>query len=260
MGKPPDKRRAAVTSTAAGPEAFPSTRWSLVVAAGGGQTEPEGRAALENLCRAYWYPIYAFIRRRGHPPEEAQDLTQEFFLRVLAGTFLARASPEKGRFRSFLLGAVKNFLSDSSDRERALKRGGGVAPLPFDFDAGESSYQREPSHEETPERVFQRKWARAVLDSVVGNLRDEFLKDGKLAHFDRLKIYLTGSGEVKYAEFAKELEISEPALKSAIQRLRKRYRDLLRAEVAATVAGPSEVDEELRFLLQAISTRVAEVR
>jgi RNA polymerase sigma factor (sigma-70 family) len=231
-----------------------------VVAAGGTETLPERGAALESLCQGYWYPVYAYVRRRGHPPEQAQDLTQEFFLRVLSGTFLERATPEKGRFRGFLLGAVKNFLADSNDRERAQKRGGGVAPLPFDFDTGESNYLREPRHEETPERIFQRKWARALLDRVLGSLRDEFLKDGKLDHFNRLKGYLIGSGGVKYAEFARELDISEPALKSAIQRLRQRYRYLLRAEVASTVADPAEVDEELRFLLQAMSTQAAEVK
>jgi RNA polymerase sigma-70 factor (ECF subfamily) len=263
VGKPDDKKqpiKGTRSSTGDGRQGFPGTRWSLVVAAGGGQAKPEGRAALESLCRAYWYPIYAFIRRRGHASEVAQDLTQEFFLRVLSGTFLARANPERGRFRSFLLGAVKNFLADSSDRERALKRGGGVMPLPFDFDAGESMYLCEPSHQETPERIFQRKWARAVLDCVMGHLHGEFLRDGKVDQFNRLKSYVAGSGEVKSAELAAELELSEAALKSSIQRLRRRYRDMLRAEVAATVADPSEVDEELRFLLQAISMRVAEVR
>lgn len=204
--------------------------------------------------------MYAFIRRRGHTPEEAQDLTQEFFLRVMAGTFFARATPEKGRFRAFLLGAVKNFLADSGDCQRALKRGGGTAPLPFDFEAGESNYLREPRDDETPERIFLRKWARAVLDRVVGNLRGEFHKDGKLDQFQHLKGYLTGSVEGRYADVARELDISEPALKSSIHRLRQRHRDLLRAEVASTVADSSEVERELRFLLQAVSTRSAEVR
>lgn len=251
---------AAVASTAEGRSGFPSTRWSLVVTAGKGQPELERQVALESLCQDYWYPIYAFIRRRGHPREEAEDLTQDFFLHVLRGAFFARAAPEKGRFRSFLLGAVKHYLADSGDRQRALKRGGGAAPLPFDIDSGESTYLREPSHAETPERIFQRKWARAVLDRVVGNLRAEFLKEGKLEQFDRMKGYLTGSHEDKYAALAKELGVGETALKSSIHRLRMRYREFLHAAVAATVADRSEVDEELRFLLRAISTRVEEVR
>lgn len=258
MGTLPDEERPigpVLSWTLDGREAFPNTRWTLVVAAGKGPTDVDRGAALESLCRGYWYPVYAFIRRRGNPPEDAQDLTQEFFLRVLSGTFFARASAEKGRFRGFLLGAVKNFLADSHDRDTALKRGGGVATLAFDFAAGESVYLREPGHHETPERIFQRKWARSVLDRALSDLQDEFSKDGRLDVFNRLKGFLAGSGEVKYAELARELGISEAALKSSIQRLRKRYRELLRSEVASTVADPAEVDEELRFLLQAIRAR-----
>ena len=236
-------------------DSFPTTQWTLVVAAGGNETRLERGIALENLCRTYWYPVYAFIRRRGDSPEHAQDLTQEFFLRVLSGSFFERADPDKGRFRSFLLGAVKNFLADAGDRERSLKRGGGVAPLSFDFETGESNYSREPRHEETPERIFQRRWARALLDRVVGNLQDEFANDGKLAQFNRLKGYLAGDGDSRYAELGRELHLTESGIKSAIRRLRLRYRDLLRGEVANTVADPSEVDEELRFLLRAISAQ-----
>lgn len=221
---------------------------------GGDIATPQRRAAIESLCQGYWYPVYAFIRRRGHAPDEAQDLTQELFLRVLSGTFFARATPEKGKFRAFLLGAVKNFLADANDYWQTLKRGGGTAPMPFDFEAGESSYSLEPRDDETPERIFQRKWARAVLDRVVGNLRDEFHRDGKLNQFLRLKGYLTGSVEVRYVEVARELDISESALKSSIHRLRQRHRDLLRAEVASTVADSSEVDQELRFLYRAPDT------
>jgi RNA polymerase sigma factor (sigma-70 family) len=237
---------------------FPTTRWTLVVTAGGNESQPGRDAALDSLCRSYWHPVYAFIRRRGYPPEPAQDLTQEFFLRVLSGTFFERANPEKGRFRSFVLGAIKNFLADSSDRERAWKRGGGVTPLPFDFETGESLYLREFGHDETPERIFQRKWARAVLDRVVNNLQSEFLKEGKVDRFHYLKGYLTGSGEGRYAELATRLETSEPALRSTLQRLRQRYRFLLRVEVESTVSDPADVDEELRFLVQAMSTRPME--
>jgi len=263
MAAAPDKKGPSAAQLSSAPGAggaFPVTRWSLVLAAGSEPTGVDRQAALESLCHGYWLPIYAFIRRRGHAPDDAQDLTQEFFLRVLGGSFMARATPDKGRFRSFLLGTVKHFLSDAMDRSMALKRGGGVAELPFDFDSGERMYAREPSHAETPERIFQRKWARAVLDAAVGKLREEFERDGKLDLFQGLKSFVGGAGGERYTDAAAGLGLSEPALKSAIHRLRKRYRDLLREEVAATVADASEVDEELRFLLQAISTRVAEVR
>jgi len=253
-----DKPKAAAGTTVKARAAFPDTRWTLVLAAGKGETIGDGRAALESLCRAYWYPVYAFIRRCGHPAEQAEDLTQEFFLRVLSGTFLSRATPEKGRFRSFLLGAVKHFLADASDRQRALKRGGGLEHLAMDFQDGDMRYLREPVSEETPERIFHRKWAKTVLGRVMTDLREEFVAEGKLDQFKRLKGYLSGSGEVKYAEVARDMQTTETALKSSIQRLRRRYRDLLRAEVAETVADASEVDGELRFLLGALSTREVE--
>ena len=231
-----------------------------MIAAGGNHSSLERADALERLCGGYWYPVYAFIRRRGNTPEQAQDLTQQFFLRILDGIFFERANPEKGRFRSFLLGAVQNFLSDAADRERSQKRGGGVIPLSFDFVTGESNYGREPRHTETPERIFQRKWARTVLDRVMGSLTDEFLAEGKLDAFNRIKGYLTGDGDLKYAELGAELNLTESGVKSAIRRMRQRYRDLLRAEVIATVADLSEVDDELQFLLRAISTQDLEVR
>ncbi|MBZ5601217.1 MAG: hypothetical protein LAO79_02820 [Acidobacteriia bacterium] len=168
-------------------DVFPTTQWTLVIAAGGNETTQERGLALENLCRSYWYPVYAYIRRRGEAPEKAQDLTQEFFLRLLSGSFFERADPDRGRFRSFLLGAAKNFLADANDRETSQKRGGGVAPLPFDFETGESNYAREPRHEETPERIFQRRWARALLDRVMVNLQNEFEGSGKGDQFQRLK-------------------------------------------------------------------------
>ena len=245
---------------AAGPKAFPSTRWTLVIAAGGNHSSLERADALERLCGAYCYPVYAFIRRRGYSYEQAQDLTQDFFLRILDGTFFERANPGKGRFRSFLLGAVQNFLSDASDREKSQKRGGGVPPLSFDFVTGESDYGREPRHAETPERIFQRKWARTVLDRVMQSLSAEFSAEGKLDLFHRIKGYLTGDGDLKYAELGAELKLTESGVKSAIRRMRQRYRDLLRAEVVSTVADPSEVDDELHFLLRAMSTQDVELR
>ena len=232
----------------------------MIAAAGGEDSGLERAGALERLCGGYWYPVYAFIRRRGHSPEQAQDLTQEFFLRIMNGAFFERANPEMGRFRSFLLGAVQNFLSDTNDRERSQKRGGGTPALSLNFETGELNYAREPWNTETPERIFQRKWARTLLDRVMESLSGEFAASGKLDVFNRIKGYLTGDGDVKYAELGAELNLSESGVKSAIRRMRQRYRDLLRAEVVSTVADPSEVDPELQFLLRAISTQSLDVR
>ncbi len=243
-----------------GRQAFPTTQWTLVMNAASDDSSLERAGALECLCRGYWYPVYAFIRRRGHSPEQTQDLTQEFFLRIMKGAFFERANPEIGRFRSFMLGAVQNFLSDASDRDKSQKRGGGALPFSLDFVTGESNYGREPRHTETPERIFQRKWARALLDRVMESLSREFEVNGKLDVFHRIKAYLTGDGGLKYAELGAELSLSESGVKSAIRRLRQRYRDLLRAEVVATVADPSEVDDELQFLLRAIATKDTEAR
>jgi RNA polymerase sigma factor (sigma-70 family) len=236
----------------AGRNAFPTTQWTLVLAAGGNHSSLDRADALENLCEGYWYPVYAFIRRRSYSAEHAQDLTQQFFLRILDGAFFERANPEKGRFRSFLLGAVQNFLSDATDRENSQKRGSGVLPFSIDFASGESNYCREPRHTETPERIFQRKWARTLLDRVMGSLSGEFSADGKLDVFNSIKGYLTGDGGVKYSELGAELNLTESGVKSAVRRMRQRYRDLLRAEVNSTVADLSEVDDELQFLLGAI--------
>lgn len=236
-----------------GRNAFPSTHWTLVVAAGGNHSTVDRSDALEHLCGGYWNPIYAFIRRRGHTPEQAQDLTQQFFLRILDGAFFERANPEKGRFRSFLLGSVQNFLSDANDSANAQKRGGGMLPVSFEFGTGEANYALEPRHTETPERIFQRNWARTVLERVMGNLSNEFQSHDKLELFHRIRPYLTGDGELKYAELCATLQLTESGLKSAIRRMRQRYREFLRAEVTSTVADPSEVDDELRFLLRAVS-------
>src|SRR5215467_1989904 len=232
--------------TLAGSSQFPTTRWTLVVAAGDPRRK-EMRAALVSLCENYWYPLYAYLRRRGYPADQAQDITQEFFMRVLEGRYLDRADPEKGRFRSFILTSLKFFVADEEDRHRALKRGGG-AVLPLEFLSGEEQYQREPAHDETPERIFERRWALSVLDRVVEKLRDEFVQRGRPEHFERLKVFLLGHSDAPYAALAHELNTSEGALKVAIHRLRKRYRELFRQEIADTVADPAEVESELRFL------------
>lgn len=225
---------------------FPTTRWTLVVAAGDPQRR-EARSALVALCENYWYPLYAYLRRRGYPTDQAQDLTQEFFVRLLEGRYLDRADPEKGRFRSFLLTSLKFFVADEGDRTRAYKRGGGVL-VPLEFSSGEDRYQREPAHDETPDRIFERRWALAMLDRVVERLRDEFVQHGRGEHFDRLKLFLVGQSDAPYAALAHEMNTSEGALKVAIHRLRKRYRDLFRQEIADTVADPAAVESELRYL------------
>src|SRR5215210_1240640 len=225
--------------TLAGTSEFPTTRWTLVVAAADPQRK-EARSALVALCENYWYPLYAYLRRRGYAADQAQDLTQEFFIRVLEGRYLDRADPEKGRIRSFMLTSLKFFVADEGDRQRAHKRGGG-ALVPLEFSSGEDRYQREPSHDETPERIFERRWALSVLDRVVEKLRNEFVRHGRPENFERLKVFLLGHSDAPYATLAREMNTSEGALKVAIHRLRKRYRQLFRLEIADTVAHPAEV-------------------
>jgi RNA polymerase sigma factor (sigma-70 family) len=238
--------------TLPGSSQFPTTRWTLVVAAGDPQRK-EARSALVSLCENYWYPLYAYLRRCGHPADQAQDLTQEFFVRVLEGRYLDRTDPAKGRFRSFILTSLKFFVADEGDRQRAHKRGGGVV-VPLQFSSGEERYRREPAHNETPERIFERRWALSVLDRVLEKLRDEFVQHGRPEHFERLKIFLLGQSDAPYAALAREMNTSEGALKVAIHRFRKRYRDLFRQEIADTVADPEEVESELRYLA-AVLTR-----
>jgi RNA polymerase sigma-70 factor (ECF subfamily) len=238
--------------TQPGSSQFPTTRWTLVIAAADPQRK-EARTALISLCEGYWYPLYAYVRRRGYPVDQAQDLTQEFFIRVLEGRYLDRADPEKGRFRAFILTSLKFFLADEADRGRAQKRGGG-AVLSLEISSGEERYQREPAHDETPERIFERRWALSVLDRVVEKLRQEFVQHGRQEHFERLKVFLLGQSDAPYAALAQEMNTSEGALKVAIHRLRKRYRELFRQEISDTVADLVEVESELRFLV-AVLTR-----
>jgi RNA polymerase sigma factor (sigma-70 family) len=239
--------------TLAGSSDFPITRWTLVVAAADPQ-QKDARSALASLCEGYWYPLYAYVRRCGYPPDQAQDLTQGFFIRVLEGRYLGRADPEKGRFRAFLLTSMKFFLADEADRNRAQKRGGGTV-LSLEFSSGEDRYQREPAHDETPERIFERRWALSMLDRVVEKLRSEFVHHGRPEHFERLKVFLLGQSDAPYAALAREMNTSEGALKVAIHRLRKRYRELFRQEIADTVADPGEVESELRFLAAALTRK-----
>ena len=232
---------------------FPTTRWTLVASAG--EQGPDSRRALASLCEAYWYPLYAYVRRRGDSPEQAQDHTQGFFTRFLEKDYFDRADPDRGRFRSFLLASFKFYLRDEADQRRAQKRGSGIGPLPFEISAGEEMYAREPFHDETPERIYERRWARTLLDRVMARLREEFVRHGRLDHFDVLKGCLQGDSDVPYAELARQLEMTENALKVGVHRLRKRYRDLLRSEIADIVADRADIDAELRYLIGALSRK-----
>ena len=231
---------------------FATTQWSLVIAAGE-RGSVEAEYALAVLCQRYWFPLYAFARRRVAEVHEAQDLTQEFFLRLLEKNSLAAACPERGRFRSFLLTSLKNFLANEWDRTTAQKRGGDRERLSLDWEAGESRLSFEPSHSDTPEREFERQWALTLLENVVRRLQDEFVAAGKSRQFELLKETLTaGRAALDYVAVAQDLAISEEAARQAAHRLRKRYRELLRDEVAATIETPTEVEDEIYRLFQAL--------
>jgi RNA polymerase sigma factor (sigma-70 family) len=236
--------------TQIGRENFPQTSWTLVVAAGD-PLRDDGRNALVRLCENYWYPVYAYVRRHGNQEADAQDLTQDFFVRILEGRYLNRADPNRGRFRSFLLNSCKFFLADQADRARAQKRGAG-AILPFDVASGEQRYRFEPLDYETPEHIFERGWAHMLLERAVSRLRDEFTRHGSPADFEKLKVFLLGQAEVPYAELAREMGATEGGLKVAIHRLRKRYRVLFMSEISETVADPAEVDSEIQFLFSVL--------
>lgn len=234
------------------PVGFQTTRWSLVAAARQ-RDAPGASEALSVLCAAYWYPLYAFVRRQGHTPDEAQDLTQEFFARLLDTDFLVGLDPTKGRFRAYMLAACRHFLANEYDKARAQKRGGGREHLTLDFPAAEQRYLLEPTHELTAEKLFDRRWALTLLDQVLGRLRNEFARTNKLTVFDRLKSFLTGEGEpTRYSQVGADLGLSEGAVKVAVHRLRKRYRELLLEEIGRTVADTSEIDEEIRQLFAAL--------
>jgi RNA polymerase sigma-70 factor (ECF subfamily) len=229
---------------------FATTRWGIVLKAGEGPSAQQA-AALAQLCEAYWYPLYAYARRQGAGVEDAQDLTQEFFARLLERNYLDRADPNKGRFRWFLLGAFKHFLSSQRQRARAVKRGGGLVHIPLDEITAEKRYQDEPSTALDPERLFERAWALTLLARVRAQLREQFEKAGRLERFERLAALLPGGHEDKSsAEVAAEMGINEGALRVELHRLKGTYRQLLRTEVAHTVSAPAEIDEELRHLIK----------
>jgi DNA-directed RNA polymerase specialized sigma24 family protein len=233
---------------------FATTHWSVVLAAGG-EPSPAAREALERLCSAYWYPLYAHVRTKGFSPSDAEDLTQEFFARFLASDALRDVSREQGRFRAFLLASINHFLANEWDRLRAQKRGGGRSPLSLDAFSAEQRLQTEPATHLTPERLYERRWASILLETVLGRLRAEMIAAGKRSVFEFLRGFLSdAAGTLPYREAATQLGLTEPATRKAVQRLRQRYRELLREEVAHTVAAPHEVESELRSLLSAFTT------
>ena len=245
-----NERDKSVPSSAA---QFDTTHWSVVLAAGR-RSSANSEKALESLCRTYWYPLYAYVRRRVADVHEAQDLTQEFFARLLEKNYLAEAQPQRGRFRAFLLTTFKHFLSKEWDKAKAQKRGGGRAPIPLDFDSGDSRYSVEPSESLTAEQLYDRQWAVTLLDRVMDRLRDEFIRAGKTVPFERLKGFLIGQhSNVTYADIADELGMTEGTVKMTAHRMRQRYRELLRSEIAQTVADPGDVDDEIRDLFATFS-------
>ncbi len=237
----------------AGAAPFATTHWSVVRRAGMNPGE-EAAQALETLCRAYWYPLYAFVRRLGHSPEDAQDITQSFFAYLLEKGLIGRAQPEAGRFRSFLIGSLKNFMANDFRREQAQKRGGGAMVISFDAQTAEERYACEPVEPKNPLTLFQQAWAVEVLDHAIERLESEYHSDGKIKIFQALHLFLQGDrGSQTYAEIGVALGLSEGAVKVTVHRMRQRYRELLRAAVANTVSDPIEVDDELRHLLKALT-------
>jgi RNA polymerase sigma-70 factor (ECF subfamily) len=232
---------------------FPTTRWSQVVAAGE-RASPEAINALAQLCSAYWYPLYAFVRRKGHSPDEAADLVQGTFLTLLDRDGLAAVAPERGRFRSFLIAACAHYLADCRDRDRAAKRGGGAAPIRIDRVDAEGRYSAEPVNDWTAERLFDRRWATGLLENAVSRLEAESTAAGKAALVSHLLPTLTGGrGNIPLAAIAVELGMTEGAVKMAASRLRKRYGEILREEIACTVADPADVEDEVRALFAALA-------
>lgn len=231
---------------------FATTHWSIVLR-GGARGSRGADEALAALCQTYWLPLYSFARRTMPNVHEAQDLTQAFFAKLLEKNAFAAASPERGRFRSFLLTAFQNFLTNEWHKGQAQKRGGGATPLSLDWAAGESRLHLEPVHELTPERLYERQWALTLLEHVVTRLAAEFAAAGKDRQFELLKESLTGD-RLDYATLAEELQLTADATRQVVHRLRKRYRELLREEVAQTIDDPREIDQEIQSLIEILGS------
>ena len=241
-------------STSTPGDVFATTHWTVVLAAGQRHT-PESDTALEELCRSYWFPLYAYVRRRGHTKADAEDLVQAFFARLLEKNFLNGLNGEKGKFRAFLLAALKHFLANEWDKARAQKRGGGADHLSLDWQTADTKFQVAATSEPSPDKAYDREWALALLARVIERLQAECEAEGRGKLFAQLKNFLmAGQGESAQAEVAKALEMEEGAVRVAIHRLRKRYRALLRDEIARTLADPAMVDEEMRALFGAFGS------
>ncbi len=240
------------SSTAPG-DIFATTHWTVVLAAGRRHT-PQSDGALEELCRTYWFPLYAYVRRRGHNKPDAEDLTQAFFARFLEKNHLANLSAERGRFRAFLLASLKHFLTNEWDKSQTQKRGGGVPTLSLDWQTADTKFQVAAVNEPSPDQAFDREWALALLAKVIERLQSECAADGKAKLFEQLKMFLmAGKGESAQSDVAKALGMEEGAVRVAIHRLRKRYRALLRDEIAQTLSDPAQVDAEMRALFGAFT-------
>jgi RNA polymerase sigma factor (sigma-70 family) len=232
---------------------FATTHWSVVMEAGR-EESPKASQALEQLCRTYWYPLYAYVRRKGHDPDDAQDLTQEFFARLLRGNFLHTVEQRKGKFRSFLVASLENFLVKEWLRANRQKRGGGQPVLSLDEEGAENRYALEPASNLSPQKLYERRWAMTLLDLTMKRLEEECRQQGKSQLFEQTRNLLSGDAQEEgYRELAARLATSEGALRVAVHRLRQRFGVLLREEIAHTVTSPEDVDEEVRSLFAAFS-------
>jgi RNA polymerase sigma-70 factor (ECF subfamily) len=241
------------TSADAHAKWFTTTHWSVVLSAGQ-SASPRAEAALEELCRAYWYPLYAYVRRQGYSSHDAQDLTQEFFARLLQKNYLSAVARDKGKFRSFLLAALKHFLANEFDRATAIKRGGGQVPISLDEQGAEELFSLESPAIISPENAFEKRWAITLLERSLAQVRSEFVGAGKDRIFDQLKMFLTdGAGSGNYAAVANEMGMTANAVAVAVHRLRQRYREVVRAEITHTVAAPEEIEDEMRHLFAVLA-------
>jgi RNA polymerase sigma-70 factor (ECF subfamily) len=250
---PKPNPEAGPVSAEAGAVAFATTHWSVVLAAGHSSV-PGAQEALEKLCAAYWYPLYVYVRRQGRSPHDAQDLTQEFFARLLEKKYLRLADQDRGKFRAFLLKSLKHFLVNEWEKAQTQKRGGGLAFIHLDGDVAESRYAAEPVQALTLDQVYDKRWAVTLIEAVLERLRESYAVADQVRVFETLKPFIWGEQtKLTYAEVAPQLGLTEGAIKVAVHRLRGRYRELLRAEIAQTVATPGEVDEELQHLIAVLT-------
>ena len=249
----PNPDPAVVPLSACPPAVFATTHWSVVLAAGNSSV-PGAEEALEELCRAYWYPLYVYVRRLGRSPHDAQDLTQEFFARLLEKKYLRLADPDRGKFRAFLLKSLKHFLVNEWEKARTQKRGGGQSFIHLDAEIAESRYAAEPVQALSLDQVYEKRWALTLIEAVLTRLRESYAASEQLPVFETLKVFIWGEQTtLSYAEVAPPLGLTEGAVKVAVHRLRGRYRELLRAEISETVATPGEVDGELQHLIAVLT-------